>query len=216
MDGAPPGSALAANGAKHTLAVEAWACGSASGGLGVVELLRNGQPFRKMTLDGQPGSVRTDFAVQETERAWYCVRVLGTDAPRQMALSGAFYFDAKPYQPPPRVHAQVRAQLLDAQSGQRLPGVLTEVTFEGTRGRQGARHVLRTGEGRLTVPGTVRLRAEAKGYAPLTLSPVLDCPAIIQTVTGLADTDLLDWATFERLRTELGEVELTFRLERAP
>ena len=43
----------------------------------------------------QPESVRAHFPLQETESAWYCVRVLGSDAQRQVALSGAFYFAAK-------------------------------------------------------------------------------------------------------------------------
>jgi hypothetical protein len=212
MDGAPPGCVLAANGQKHLLAVEAWACGSAPGGIARIELLRNGLPFKQAAFDDQPDSVRAHFPLQETESAWYCVRALGSDAQRQVALSGAFYFAAKSYRPPPPVRAQVRARIVDAQSGECLPGFLTEVTLEGPVAREGKRHSLNTGRGQISVPATVRLRAEAKGHAPLTLSPFLDSPNIVQTVTGLADTDLLDWKTFDRLREQLANIELVFRL----
>jgi hypothetical protein len=215
MDGAPPGCALAANGQKHFLAVEAWACGSAPGGIARIELLRNGQPFKQTAFANPPDSIRTDFPLQETESAWYCVRVLGSEAQRQVAVSGAFYFAAKNYRPPPPVRAQVRARILDAQSGECLPGFLTEVSLEGPVGRDGQRHPLKTGQGQISVPATVRLRAEAKGHAPLTLSPFLDSPNIVETVTGLADTDLLDWKTFERLREQLANIELVFRLSKA-
>ena len=140
------------------------------------------------------------------------MRVLGSDAQRQVAVSGAFYFAAKSYRPPPPVRAQVRARIVDAQSGECLPGFLTEVSLEGPVGRDGERHHLKTGQAQISVPATVRLRAEAKGHAPLTLSPFLDSPNIVQTVTGLADTDLLDWKTFERLGKQLANLELVFRL----
>ena len=63
-----------------------------------------------------------------------------------------------------------------------------------------------------TVPGTVRLRAEAKGYEPLTLSPFLDSPDLVRTVTEMSDSELVNWKTFERLAEQLSNIELVFRL----
>ena len=88
------------------------------------------------------------------------------------------------------------------------------MAYYGTLGQDGKRHALRTGEGRFSVPGTARLRAEADGYAPLVLSPVLDNPQLIGLVTGLGDADLLDWKTFERIRDQVSDVELVFKLQR--
>jgi hypothetical protein len=96
-----------------------------------------------------------------------------------------------------------------------LDGTLTEVNFDGTIARDGKRHILSKGEGRLRVPGTARLRGEAKGYTALTLSPFLDNPDLVKTVTGLTDADLLKWDTFEDLKERLGKVELVFRLQKA-
>ncbi|HPS08205.1 MAG TPA: hypothetical protein PLG22_11780, partial [Kiritimatiellia bacterium] len=94
-----------------------------------------------------------------------------------------------------------------------LDATLVEVAdAAGDAPRAGARHTLAGGQGTLEIPGTVRLRAEAPGRAPLTLSPVLDDPELIGMVIRLGDADLLDWATFERLRARLAALELTFRL----
>jgi hypothetical protein len=59
------------------------------------------------------------------------------------------------------------------------------------------------------------LRAESAGYRSRTLSPFLNHAALVDTITNLGDTDLLDWTSFERIEKLLGRVELTFRLERA-
>ena len=152
--------------------------------------------------------------MKEPQTAWYCVRVSGNDSRKQVAISGAFYFADRGYRPPTPVQATVRVQILDAHSGKRLPGVLTEVIYYGTIPRDGTRHAIPTGEGRFSVPGTVRLRAEAKDHSPLTLSPFLDNPSLTQAVTSLTDEDLLDWKTFERLEQQVSNVELTFRLQR--
>ena len=67
----------------------------------------------------------------------------------------------------------------------------------------------------LTIPATARLRAEAAGFEPVTLSPFLDNPSLVETVTRLEDRDLMDWRTFERIQKLLGEVTLTFRLKKS-
>ena len=131
---------------------------------------------------------------------------------RQVAISGAFYFEDQAGRRPSPVPARVHARLVDSESGKQLSGTLTEVTYYGTIPRTGKRHVLKNGEQYLTVPGTVRLRAEAKGYEPLTLSPFLDCPDLVRTVTEMGDADLVSWKTFESLTEQLSNIELVFRL----
>jgi hypothetical protein len=113
------------------------------------------------------------------------------------------------------VQARVFAQVLDAETGAHLPSMLTEVTFSGTNPRDGKRHRLPAGEGRLLVRGTARLRAEAPGYTPLTLSPFLDNAQLVRTVTSFGDEDLCQWQSFEELKRQLGNVELVFRLHQA-
>lgn len=216
VDGQPSGSALPADGRSRTLKIEAWSSGAATGGLARVELLRNGLLHRSLELEGQPTSFRTNWVVTETQNSWYCVRAFGTDERRQRAISGAFFFDAQPWQPPEPVRATVQVQVVEASSGRALSAELTEVSYLGTQALPGASHHLAGGTGQLTIPSTARLRASVPGYEPLTLSPFFDHSPLLEFVTRLSDDDLLDWRTFERIRALLGEVRLTFRLTKAP
>jgi hypothetical protein len=109
----------------------------------------------------------------------------------------------------------VRVTVVDAETGTAVPALVREITYSTTTARIQARHELRTGKGELSIPGTARLRAEAEGYVPLTLSPFLDNPELVKTITGLSDLDLLNWETFDRVKKQLGNVELVFRLQKS-
>jgi hypothetical protein len=159
-------------------------------------------------------SFKKKLPVSETETAWYCVRVLGSDAQRQHAISGAFFFNGKDFQPPSPVPAQVKILLQDAATGAKLNGTVTEISFHGTLPRAGKNHSI-TGETSLQIPGTARLRAEVPGYKPMTLSPILDNPALVKFITELSAEDLLDWNTYERIKEMLGNTTLVFRLEKS-
>jgi hypothetical protein len=213
LDGAPPGATLPPGHANHVLHIEAWAAGDSPDGLSRLEVLRNGQVFRGFDFEAKPASLSTNISIQETAPAWYCLRLHASGRPTQVALSGAFYFRDKNSRSPAPVAAQVRARIIDAASGRPLSGTLTEVAYFGTIPRNGKRHRLKSGSGVLPMPATLRLRAEASGYQPLTLSPFLDSPELVQAVTSLSDQDLLDWTKFERLRERLSHVELVFRLQ---
>ena len=214
LDGAPPGSAAPVSEQPRALRIEAWASGSDTGGVRRLEVLRNGKTFQQIDFKLPPSAFQTNLPIRETETAWYCVRVFGSDLQRQRAQSGAFFFDANPHQPPTPVAAHVRARIVEAGTGKLLEGTLTEITCFGTLPRDGKQHVLTSGEGTVSVPATVRLRADAPGHAPVTLSPFLDHPALVEAVTRFEDKDLLDWRTFERLQALLAEVQLTFTLEK--
>jgi len=213
LDDVPPGSAFPIGKQRHDLSIEGWSAGNDAHGLARLEILRNGKLFTNLVFNPHPGSIRTSIAIQESQPAWYCARLFGSDPDKQVALSGAFYFEDKNFRPPSPVPAQVHAQLVNAESGKPLAGTLTEVGYEGTIPREGKRHVLKTGEARLRVPGTVRLKGEAPGFESVTLSPFLDCPELVQLVTEMSDNDLLDWKTFERLREQLSRIDLVFRLK---
>jgi len=216
LAGAPPGSAFHSGNRDHDLSIEAWASGEDPRGLDRIEILRNGRPFREIPHPDHPTSVSTNLLLRESKTAWYCVRAFGSDPQKQIAISGAFYFADRHDQPPSPARAQVHARILDAHSGQLLPGTLTEMLYEGTLSRTGKRHSLKTGDARLLLPGTVRLRAEAAGYQPQVLSPFLDHPPLVEFITRLSAEDLVKWETFERIQALLNEVPLTFRMQRVP
>ena len=211
VDGLAPGSAVPADGQGRTLRIEAWASGKDSAGLKQAEVLRNGQPLHTVSFKTPQAAWQTNLVLRETEPAWYCVRLTGGPQGGR-AVSGAFFFDPAPHRPPPPAACRVRARVVDAASGSPLGATLTEVFDVAFAPRDGAAHPAPGGLADIACPGTARLRAEAPGYAALTLSPIYDCPALAEAITRLEDTDLLNWETFERMRALLANVELTFGL----
>jgi hypothetical protein len=192
--------------------LEAWASGRDGAGLKQAELFRNGQPFARVTFKTPQAAWQTNLVLRETGSAWYCVRLTGGPQGGR-AVSGAFFFDPAPHSPPPPAACRLRANVLDSATGRPLDAALVEILDVASSPRDGARHTVAGGQSYLDIPGTVRLRAEAPGYAPLTLSPVYDCPALVDAVTRLEDKDLLDWQTYERTRALLSTVELTFNMK---
>jgi hypothetical protein len=212
VDGKPPGSSFEAAGQPHAMTIEAWASGAESRGLSRLELLRNGKPAQTNFLTAPTSSFRATLTLTESEPAWYCVRLFGGDPRTQRAISGAFFFDPKPFVPPPPVPARISAELLDADTGVRLSGSVTELLFRGTRIEEGRTTAVPPEGATVTVPATLRLRAQAEGYSPQVLSPFLHDPALLPFVTRLRAEDLLTWDTFEQVRALLGRIKLTFRL----
>ena len=214
--GQPPGTAFPADGSAREMRIEAWASGTDAKGLTRLEVLRNGASVRTNLFSPAIPSFATNILVADREPGWYCVRLFGGDVQRQRAISGAFFFDATPYQRPAPVPARVSITILDRATGQRLAASVTEVDFRGPQPVDGTKHFLAGGEGTITVPGWVRLRAEVPRYRPLTLSPFLDNPGLVNFITGLGAEDLLNWETFERVRALLSSGKLTFSLEKIP
>jgi hypothetical protein len=216
LDQKPPGSTFPPGQGEHNLSLEAWACGSDTNGLAKIEILRNGKLFSSHQWPQPILSLKTNISLVEHQDAWYCVRLFGTDPRRQCAVSGAFFFESKPYVTPSPAPARVTVTLCDSNSGASLSGTVSEITFQGTAPQAGSSHSIPREGIAITVPGTVRLCAEVPGYQRLTLSPFLDNPELLKTVTGLEAKDLAQWDTFERIRAMLGQAKLTFRLARAP
>jgi hypothetical protein len=214
VEGQPPGSAFAANGRPRRLRLEAWASGTDPKGLTRLEILRNGKPFQTNLFVPPVSSLETNLDLPGTVDAWYCARVFGGDPQRERAVSGAFFFDSKPFRPPSPVPARVRVLLVDAETGAKLSGSVTEVAQLGIWPQVGQEHRINQGEGALILPATVRLRAEAAGHEPATLSPFLDSPPLVEYITRLEAEDLVKWETFEKTRALLGAVTLRFELQK--
>lgn len=212
VDGLPPGNAYLADGKDRLLRIEAWASGKDMSGLQRIEILRNGKPFQTQAFNPPQNAWQTNMVLKEIEAAWYCVRATGGEQ-GGCAISGAFFLDPKPFQPPAPAVCRVRVKILDAVSGLPLDGTITEVLDVERAPRDGVRRSVTGGQGIITIPGTVRLRADAPDYESLMLSPIFDYPPLVEAITRLTDRDVLDWATFDRIRDLLDTVELTFRLQ---
>jgi hypothetical protein len=178
-----------------------------------VEVIRNGEPAKVYVVENSFTEFRTNLNVVCEPSTWYCVRAFGRENRSQRAVTSAFFFADSATELPGAAPMTVRVGVMDAGSGSRLRATLTEVTYVADGPRPGMRHEIE-GEGTLVIPGTVRLRAEVEGYRSQTLSPFLDYAPLLEFITGLGPDELLDWRTYEEVRRMLGEVELTFRLER--
>ena len=212
IDGLPPGSAYSADGSNRLLRIESWASGKDMAGLQRIEVLRNGKPFYVQAFNSPQSLWHTNMVLNESETAWYCVRATGGEHGGR-AISGAFFFDLLPFRPPAPITSRVHVRVIGAKNNQPLDATLTEVFDVAFIPRDGIQQLLTGGQGIITIPGTVRLRATAPGYLPLTLSPILDFPPLIKKITRLTDRDLLDWNTFIHIRELLSNPELTFRLQ---
>lgn len=214
VDGKPPGSVFVADGTKRELKIQAWASGAETNGLSRLEILKSGRAFLNVELPSGTETVSTNIPLRDVESAWYCVRVFGADARRQRAISGAFFLDKEPHQPPAPLESRAAITLMDAETGAPLSGAVTEVEYHGTIPRSGKVHPAREGRASVAVPGTMRLRAESPGYEAQTQSLFLDNPALVEFITRLGDDDLLEWRTYERARDLAQQTSLTFRLKR--
>lgn len=215
IDGQHPGSVFNADGKEHTLALSAWADAAGTNSLRRVEVLQNGRAIHTFHFEPPALNWETNLPIRASDSAWFCVRAFAGKAERSRAITGAFYFDSPGAARPKPVPARVRARIVDAESGELLPGTLIEVAYHATLARDGEKHPLPDGAGEIRIPATHRLRAEAPGYQSRTLSPFLDHLPMVKFVTELEEKDLTDWQTYETLRRMLGDIPLTFRLERS-
>jgi len=110
--------------------------------------LRNGSIWREFVLDQT--FVRTNISLVEQEAAWYCVRVFGPRNDR--GITGAFYFQDRPYRPPQPVAARVLVKVIDAETGTPVPSAVREITLFANAARNGPLHRLEKGTERLCVP----------------------------------------------------------------
>ncbi|MBL9135798.1 MAG: CehA/McbA family metallohydrolase [Verrucomicrobiales bacterium] len=215
VESEPPGTAFPADGRSYSLRLEAWPSGATTARLDRVEIFRNGEVYRTFRPNADSWPWTTNLTLAPTSSEWYCARAFDADARRQRAVTGAFFFDATRWRSPEPVPATVRAKVLAEDTGKEIDATLTEVSYLGTHPEPGPRHLAAGGELLVKIPGTSRLRAEATGFQPQTLSPFFDHAELIREVTMLDAEALLDWRTYERIRARMGEVSLTFRLRRA-
>jgi hypothetical protein len=213
VNGKFAGNAFVADGSDRTMQIEAWAAGNDPGGLTKVELYRNGKLHQEFNLS-QRKEWTHSIKLNDQIDAWYCVRAFGSNPKHQIAQSGAFYFDTKPFVPPKPVPANIQATIVDEETGDLIEGQVTEIQYVGPNLYVRESHQTKDGKIHLPIPATYRLRAEAKGYYPQILSPLFDNPDLLNIIIRMHDTDMLDWNTYEKIISELNDVQLTFKLKK--
>ena len=199
---AETGDRLRADGAPHTLDIEAWSAPISEEALTWVAVFRNGRPHRILDLRDQPRRhVALSIPAREHEFAWYAVKAYGrAGAPdpdmldvlayaergeretdtryrrcRQVALTNPIWFLPPDWRPPAPVVCDLRLRLVDAQ-GRPLAGKRVRATDDGRLWMDGVTDTDGCVVGR--APPTVILRVESEGAAPIERNIFLHYPPV--------------------------------------
>ncbi len=213
MDAAEVGSILHLDAPKRLKAhIEAWASGFPGEYLTWVELIRNGEVVKRWDLSARPESITLETEVEEFGTCWYIARGRGSDE-NQIAITNPIFLEDSSYHPPQPTPANVTLTIRKAQTGQPLAGTCQVLERIGRQSRVLQSVKFEDGKLQLTVPATSRLQIEAEGHKPAEKSIFLDYPPLLDLTLNLRAEDLLTWNTFERIRSLLKDVHLSFELQ---
>ncbi len=213
IDGHEPGDTITVAGPQRRVArLRAWPSGIPGERLTSVELIRNGEVFKVFPASDRAGAFAAEHAWVDEGGAWVIARCFGRDRDNQVAITNPIFLDHPGWTPPAPSKAVVRIRIADRSSGLRIGAACEVLEMIGRRSRVLSRREAPDGEIELEMPATARVRVTAPGYQPLTRSVFLDCPPILESTLSTRVDQLLDWATFERLRRLLAEARLDFQL----
>ena len=193
--------------------LSAWAGGEIGESLSRVELIRNGEVLKTFTVGD--GRTEASFIVElhEQETAWYIARCWGSSED-QVAITNPIYFEGPGHKPPAQVEARVAGVVKDRGTGAPLEGDFEVIERVGLATGIKSRQPFRNGSFSVSVPGTARIRANAKGYIPEERSVFVDHAPLLDFILGLHSEQLVDWKTFEKVKTLLADVRFEFALAR--
>jgi hypothetical protein len=199
---------------KQKARVQAWASGAPDEYLTKIEVIRNGQIYKNFTLLNKPKMHTVDFEVEEEDTSWFIVKCYGTQW-SQYAVSNPIYFEAPGYQVPQPAHAHVDLHVATAGSGRPLDGSYEVLDMIGRKPR-----ILHTGQFtgggvRFDAPATARIRVRASGCEPAMKSIFIDTPDLLKSTLEIQLPELLDWATYEKVRETLLQIQLKFEMQPA-
>jgi hypothetical protein len=211
------GDVVPADGAPHTLHLQAFASGDADDSLTYVILFRNGQIHRLWDLrETRPRKLEEEVGLRETGSAWYAVKAYGRKAPEtpealdvmavcdrivaggpapalrndsDVALTSPFYFRPEGTVDPEPLQSRVRLTVVEPEDG--TPVEKGTVTVQ-LRGRALATHELEEGRVELDMPVNALLVIEAPGHPTLHRSLYLDYRPHRDLIERLASGRWLD------------------------
>ncbi len=214
VDGREPGDRIVAERTtRRTARIRAWASGVPEEHLTEIQLVRNGALLKRFPVSGRPAAFEGEYSWDEDHSGWIIARCLGRDPDRQIAITNPIYFETPGWKPPEPARATVRIRVTDAHSGRIVGGVCTVIEMIGREARNQFQREFRDGTLEIQTPATARLRVESPGYRAQTRSIFLDFPPILEANLNMKVEQILDWATFERMRKLLQQVQLDFPLE---
>ena len=199
---------------KQNARVQAWASGAPAEYLTKIEIIRNGQVYKSFALFDKPKTHTVDFEIDEEQTSWYIVKCYGSQW-SQYAVSNPIYFEAPGFQAPQPAQAHVDLHVAVAGSGRPLDGSYEVLDMIGREPRILDTGQFTGGRARFEAPATARIRVRASGCEPAMKSIFIDTPALLKSTLEIQLPELLDWATYEKVRQTLLQIQLKFEMQPA-
>ena len=175
-------------------------------GISKVELIRNG----KVVIKWQPEATtfNQEFTISESEPCWYTVRVYGTNANWQTAMSSPIYFghEKKSNRKQPKLIV-VKGRIYDFKTGKPKSGTVTI-----KRGDEVLKSFTASDQFSVRMPLDASLSVSAPGFAPVEHEWVLGHGPIHQYLWNLESEDLGKPETLDQFEAMLDEITLEFPL----
>lgn len=198
---------------KFLAHLSAWAGGEVGERLTRLELIRNGEVFRTFDVPEGRTQASIDVELDEKDTAWYIARCCGSSE-HQVAITNPIHFEGPNYKPPAQVRAQVTGIVKDRETGAPLEGNYEVIERVGLTPVTKSRQPFGNGSFSISVPGTARIRVNATGYISEERSIFVDHAPLLNFILGLHSEQLIDWMTFEKVKTLLAAVRFEFALSR--
>jgi hypothetical protein len=213
INGQGPGSIIPVPGRRRgVLRVRAWASGHCGEYLTEVEVIRNGELLKRFPVTAGKVELAVEVPVDETGTAWFVARCRGSNE-HEIAITNPIYFEGPDYQQPAPEPAAVTVDIQDARTGAALSGRYEVLRMTGRTPEVTSAGEFREGKMRLQMPAAARLRVQSPGYLAQTKSLFLDQPRILDATLNYHAEQLLDWSTYEAIRTQLRDSHLSFALK---
>lgn len=208
---AGPGSVLSSGGRRRVM-ISAWASADPEEYLTRVELIRNGEVFKKWNVEDNQRTFQVVAALQDTSDCWYISSCFGSDS-TQLAVTNPIYFQREGISPQGPVLAIVRGTIQDQE---REVGLNAKVEVLDPLGKVSFETVALGGEFQLWISPTSRIRVSHAGYESKTQSVFLDSEIadLILDVCKGNSRALYTWDTYEEVIQKLKQITLNFQLNR--
>jgi hypothetical protein len=197
---------------KRSARVQAWASGAPDEYLTKIEVIRNGEMYKSLELDGKPKTHEVSFDIEEDRTAWYIVKCYGSHW-SQYAVSNPIYFEGPGYRAPQPTKANVEVQVTTIGVGTLLNGSYEVLEMIGREPKVLSKGNFTGGRATLSAPATSRIRVRASGYESETKSIFIDTPALLNSTLEMPLGGLLYWSTYEGIQKTLRQIQLNFEMQ---
>lgn len=196
---------------RYLARVKAWASGAPGERLTRIEIIRNGELLHTYTVAELSKFHEVTFDVQELATAWYVVKCFGSNSD-QVAMSNPIYFQDETYRAPEAAMADLDLNVVKAGSGEPLDGTYEVVQMIGREPRIIGTGAVESGRATVTAPPTSRIRIHAPGYESQMKSIFIDTPELLNLTMELQLADLVNWRTYETVRSILQKISFTYEM----